>query len=126
MAVLLRPGMPPDIARDAVQHTWKSYSDTMLEMILAARTVAWLDQISVPVTLIAGVHDNVPNLELLAELADDHPNVSFEPWPDADHDVPLTDPDKCVAAIASALRMDADGVGPSIVAPPARTAAAMK
>ncbi len=101
LAQLLRPDLPAPIARDGVQHTWASYSGTLKRVVLQGHASAWLSEISVPVRLIAGDRDPVTDLELLRSLAASNPLIQLEIWP-GDHDQPLRDPDRCVAALLAA------------------------
>lgn len=103
LAELWRPDLPSAVARDAVQHSWVSYSQTFRQLILAAGGVAWVDAIAVPVRFVAATADPVPDVELLMELASSRPHVSFAHWPGVDHDLPLTDPERCLEEILAAL-----------------------
>lgn len=92
VALLSRPGLPTVIARDGVQHSWASYSQTMRRVILAAEAQRWLEGITVPVRLAIGTRDPIPDARFLDELARGHSTVTVERWDDADHDLPLTHP----------------------------------
>lgn len=99
LAWLWRPGLPAPIVRDGVQHSWASYAGAMQDVILAGDAAGWLGEISVPVKLVAGDGDPLVDAEVLAGLAAAHDNVTFEQWPAADHDLPLTDPERCKAIV---------------------------
>ena len=99
LAAVWRPGMPGAIARDGVQHSWASYSETMRDVILDPTTVDALRTIRVPVRLVAGDRDPLVDSQLLTALAARHGNISFERWPGGDHDLPLTHPERCAAVI---------------------------
>jgi len=92
------PGLPPELAADAVEHTWHSYSQTLDRCLLTGEPAAWLEDISVPVSLIAGTRDRVVDLDFLDELAHRHETVGLERW-EGDHRIPLTDPRRCADAI---------------------------
>lgn len=92
------PGLPPELAADAVEHTWSSYSETLGRCLLTGEPATWLRNISVPVHLIAGTRDPVVDFELLDELARRHDGVRVERW-DGDHGLPLTEPGRCMTAI---------------------------
>ena len=101
IAALTHPGLPPEIAADAVQHTWASYSQTLRLVILAAEATTWLDDITCPVRLVAGDEDAVTDLAYLQHLADAHDNVELHVWPGS-HDLPLVKAGDCAAMIAEA------------------------
>lgn len=93
------PGLPPELAADAVQHTWHSYSETLDRCLLTGAPATWLDEIAVPVRLIAGTHDGVVDLDFLDELARRHATtLHVERW-EGDHRLPLTDARHCIDAI---------------------------
>lgn len=68
-------------------------------MIVAAGTGASIDQLRVPVHLVAGDKDTVVDLAYLAELEASNDGVSLAVWPGAGHEVPLTHPSQCLAEI---------------------------
>jgi pimeloyl-ACP methyl ester carboxylesterase len=103
VARVLRPDLPAPIARDAVRYSWHSYSDTLRRLILAAPGAAWVPQLQVPVRLIVGRTDRVPDADLLFELAAAQPSLTVQIWPTGGHDLPLTHPRACRAAVHSAL-----------------------
>jgi len=92
------PGLPPELAADAVEHTWHSYSETLDRCLLTGEPAEWLAEISVPVHLIAGGRDRVVDLDFLDELALRHQTLHVERW-DGDHRLPLTDPQDCMRSI---------------------------
>jgi pimeloyl-ACP methyl ester carboxylesterase len=103
IAPLLRPDLPAAIARDAVRHTWASYSQTLVRLILDVPAVGWLPRVAVPVYLIAGADDDTLDLGFLEDLARRHPQVSLTVWPGAGHHLPLTHPEACLTEIRAAL-----------------------
>lgn len=103
LAHLLRPDLPPSIASDSVQHTWASYSQTLENVMLSAHGIEWLGQIAAPINIVVGEHDRIGDRALLEQLARRHAHVTVETWPGG-HDLPLTHPDECVAAILDAAR----------------------
>ncbi|MBA2624822.1 MAG: alpha/beta fold hydrolase [Acidimicrobiia bacterium] len=100
VAAFTHPGLPREIAADAVQHTWASYSETLQRVILAAEAQGWLSQISCPVHLVAGSSDPVVDLGYLRALADTHDNIVLTVWPGR-HDLPITHAEDCLAIIAA-------------------------
>ena len=98
----VRRDLPPEVAADAVHHSWASYSETLNKVVLAAESDSWLASIDVPVLLIAGRRDRVVDIGHLAELERMHPHVSLEVWSRAGHAIPLTHPRACAAAVVYA------------------------
>jgi pimeloyl-ACP methyl ester carboxylesterase len=103
VAQWLRPDLPAEIARDGVAHDWHSYSGSLRELVLAAQARQDLEQLEIPVRLIAGESDRVVDVDLLRELAASRENATLERWP-GDHDLPLVDPERCVDALRTLAR----------------------
>jgi len=101
VATLTHPSLPPEIAADAVQHTWASYSQTLQQTILSAEAATWLEQIVCPVHLVAGDRDPVVDHAYLRHLATTHSNVDLHE-PPGRHDLPLIHPEECMARIETA------------------------
>lgn len=79
LAVLTHPDIPAPIAADSVRHSWQSYSDTLLHIVIAAQAARWLEEVRCPVRLVAGDADPVvdrPYLATLARLS----NVTSDTW----------------------------------------------
>jgi len=106
IAVWMRRDLPAEIARDAVQHTWHSYSRSLRNLVLGEWALGDLAELSVPVYLVAGEDDPVVDPALLREIAAAHPHVRLEWWPDAGHDLPLTHAERCVERIEALIRRD--------------------
>ncbi len=98
LAVLSRPDLPAEIVRDGVQHSWNSYSETLTGLVLTSNAGEWLDDIDVPVVLIAGDRDAACDLGWLRTLSARHLNVRLEIWR-GDHHLPLTEPAAIVQLI---------------------------
>lgn len=103
LAPLLEPTLPPAIVRAGVQHTWSSYSQSMEGLILSCDAPGWLETTTRPVHLIAALDDPVPDLPLLSRLREANALVSLDIWPRGGHQLPLTQPARCLAAIARAV-----------------------
>lgn len=99
LSVWANPELPPAIAADGVQHTWASYSETLQQVLLAAEAGQWLDDVTIPVLLVAGDTDPVVDLEFLHCLASAHDAVQLDIWA-GEHHLPLVWPADCVAAVA--------------------------
>ena len=86
----LRPEMPGPVARDAVNHTWYSYVQSMEGLILSAEAPAWVRRATKPVRFVAALDDAVPDVVLLNELRAANPQVTLTLLPDGGHDLPLS------------------------------------
>ncbi len=100
---IVRPSMPAALAADRVQHSWVSYSETLSSVLIRSGASAWLDEIDVPVRLIAGTKDAAVELGFLQELSRIHPNVELLTVEEAGHDLPLSHPDICLVEIRRML-----------------------
>ena len=98
LSVWSHPQLPAPVAADGVAHTWASYSETLQRMILAAEAHRWLDDIAIPVHLVAGRSDRIVDLSFLSALAASHARVDLDVWPGR-HDLPLAQPERCAALI---------------------------
>ena len=98
LAELIRPDLPARIARDGVEHTWASYSETLGRLVLDSGVVGWLADVTMPVVIVAGRDDPVCNHPFLEEIARTHPNVAYRAWR-GDHQLPLTDPGLAIGLI---------------------------
>ena len=103
LAPLLRPDVPAPIARDAVDHTWYSYVQSMERLILAAESPAWVKTAVRPVDMIAALDDGVPDVALLNVLREANPLVSLTLLADGGHDLPLTRSQRCIEMIERRL-----------------------
>jgi pimeloyl-ACP methyl ester carboxylesterase len=100
VATTYRPELPPPVARDGVRHTWDSYSQSFAELAGAVARPSWLLEAGVPVRVLTGAADPLPDLGLLEELAAaGHPRVAIEVLAGADHLLPLSHPARCLAVI---------------------------
>lgn len=94
-----RPDLPEPLAEDRFQHTYRSYSQTLAQVVVSAGAAAEVGQLAVPVHLVAGAGDTLLDHAFLAELAERHPHVRLSVWPQSEHELPLTASDRCVTAI---------------------------
>ena len=95
LAQWMRPDLPPEIARDGVQHSWVSYSRSFQRLMIAAQADRDIAATRVPVQLVAGEDDPVVDGKFLRELVEAYGHVRLEWWAGG-HDLPLTDPDRCM------------------------------
>ena len=92
LAIIATPGLPPEIVADGVQHSWNSYSESLMKLVFAGDLDKWFDDIAQPVVLVAGDGDGACDLEWLRTLAGRHDNIRLETWPGGHH-LPLANPD---------------------------------
>jgi pimeloyl-ACP methyl ester carboxylesterase len=103
LAPLLRPEVPAPIARDAVDHTWYSYGQSMEHLILSTESAARVKAANRPVELMAALDDGVPDIALLNALREANPLVSLTLLADGGHDLPLTRSQRCIELIQRRL-----------------------
>ena len=96
---MVRPSMPSALADDRVRHSWVSYSETLSTVLIRSGASAWLDEVDVPVRLIAGSNDTAVELGFLQELTTSHLNVEIRIVDGAGHDLPLSHPDICLEEV---------------------------
>jgi pimeloyl-ACP methyl ester carboxylesterase len=100
----IRPAFPYPVVEDATRHSWVSYSETVKRVILAAEAATWFAHRGAeepPVLVIAGDQDRYLDLDFLGELVAQRPGARFEVWTGEGHDLPLVQPERCLAAIES-------------------------
>lgn len=96
---LVRPELPEPLAEDRLRHTYRSYSETIAKVIVAAGAAGAIGQVKIPLHLVAGERDSVLDHGFLAEIAQSHPHVRLSAWPRGEHELPLTHPTACVTAL---------------------------
>ena len=105
---MLRPELPTPLAEDQLKHTYRSYSQTLAKVIVSAGAAGWIEDVQVPIQLVAGTGDGLVDRAFLRDLSERHPHLSLSVWPEAEHELPLTHPAACVSEIerlrASVLR----------------------
>ena len=104
IAVITRPDLPAPVARDGVQHTWPSYSGSLRNVVLSANARAELERLPVPAHLVTGTRDRISPPGLIDDLPTTS-RVTIETWVDAGHDLPLTEPGRCVETIRRVATM---------------------
>lgn len=109
LAPLVAREFPPEVAVDAVRHTWESYSRTFDRCILNHDLTLAFARLRVPQVLaLHGTHDPAAPLTALEALAASHPAVTLRTLP-GKHHLFLTTNAQCVAAIADYVAaVDAD------------------
>ncbi len=96
---VLRPELPRPLAEDRFKHTYRSYSETLAKVVVSAGAAAALQELCIPVHLVAGAQDAVIDRDFLHDLAGEFAHVELSVWPEAEHELPLTHPARCVREI---------------------------
>ena len=96
---MLRPELPAPLAEDQFKHTYRSYSQTLAKVIVSAGAAGWVEDVRVPIHLVAGSNDHLVDRPFLRQLSERHPKLSLSIWPEAEHELPLTHPAACVTEI---------------------------
>lgn len=97
----LLPGLPREVVEDYVQHTWRSATSTVREVVYRHNVDEDADRLSpaVPVLLLHGVKDQTAPVDAIRELVRRHSGWGLAELPGGDHNVLLRDPEWCVAQI---------------------------
>lgn len=108
---LVMPGVPTDIARDMVLHTWVSYSNTVQNVLVQHRVApaaARLVEHGVPVRLLHGGRDREAPVAAVRELATacGWPLTILAPY---GHRLPLDAPAACAAELGAMLPLAGRG-----------------
>lgn len=102
LAVAARPDLPPEVARDGLRHSWSSYRGS-LGVIESAPVPELMDGVSVPVRVVIGDDDAIPDRAYLQSRLEDGQIEDLQIWP-GHHDLPLTAPDRTVSHVRTAYR----------------------
>lgn len=98
----LLPGMPREVVEDYLQHTWRSATSTVREVIYRYDVCADAERIAprMRVLLLHGGNDRTAPLAAVRQLAARHPRWRLAELPEGDHNLLLRDPAWCVSQIA--------------------------
>ena len=100
-AVVMNPGLPTVIAKDAIRHTWAGYIGAFTALIADDGWQAAVDTLArrmVPVTFVEGDRDRASVAGRAKQLADAVSSMKVVTLR-GDHHLPLTRPDECIAVI---------------------------
>ena len=75
VAPMLAHDVPAVVAKDALRHTWLSYSRTMQRVIFGAPTREWLTQIPHMTLIIQGTGDHIAPVENVQQAIGNLPNI---------------------------------------------------
>ncbi|MHB8646447.1 MAG: alpha/beta fold hydrolase [Thermomicrobiales bacterium] len=103
LAGRLARGLPRDVAEDAIQHTWQSYSRTLEQCVLSHTITPTLTAFStLPILALHGDADPAAPLTAVQSLASQFPNITLRTLP-GKHHIFLTENRACLAAIQTYL-----------------------
>jgi pimeloyl-ACP methyl ester carboxylesterase len=77
IAPMLAHDVPPVVAKDALRHTWASYSRTMQHIIFSAPAKDWLAEAPHPTLIIQGNADHIAPLGNVQQVIDHRPNITL-------------------------------------------------
>jgi len=109
LAPYLAPGVPPDVARDAVQHTWTSLSGTLDHCVFGVRSDQLRLPAGMPVVLIHGSADRSAPIENVRQLAARSRAPRLVELFGGGHDLPLSHPDLLAHEIQAIVTEVSDG-----------------
>lgn len=96
-------GVPPDVYHAGLQHTWKSLSGSLEQVVMNSANSAVLAAITIPTFLIHGDQDPVAPLAAVEEQLFSHPNLHLTKILGGGHHVLVTHTEETLKAIESAL-----------------------
>lgn len=101
----LLSNLPREIVEDYLQHTWRSATSTILEVIYRYDPRADIERLSadMPVALLHGEHDSTSPIESVRELVRQYPDWRLDVLPEGDHNVLLNDPEWCLEKLYAFL-----------------------
>lgn len=101
--------VPAMVAKDAIRHTWYSYSKTLQHVIFQSPTVEWIRATRQPVLLIHGREDNTAPIANVRSVVKEFANARLIEVEDAGHDILFSDSHLLVAELRQFLQtVDAD------------------
>ncbi len=109
----LLPDEPPEVVEDYVQHTWRSATSTVQEVIYRYDLAADADRLPrrLPVALIHGELDATAPVAGVRELARRYPEWRLDTLPAGDHQILVHHREWCLAKIAALLAAESPATG---------------
>ncbi len=114
VAPALMQGVPPDVARDGVLHTWPSYSRTLKHVILDLDVRALADRVAatgMSARLLHGGLDREAPPDTIVELAR-RTGWILDPVPGAGHGLPIERPERCANVVRTLVTVRDPGPTP--------------
>ena len=109
LAPYLAPGVPPQVARDAVQHTWTSLSGTLDHCIFGVGSEQRRLLTGIPVVLIHGTADRSAPIENVRQLVARSGGPRLVELAGGGHDLPLSHPDEIAREVRAIVTRVGDG-----------------
>jgi pimeloyl-ACP methyl ester carboxylesterase len=103
---VVAPQWPRPIAAAGVLHTWPAYADSIQGLVINSDYRTALGRLTtreVPVWLLNGADDRVPVFGRADDLAAEFTNLEVEEVTEADHDLPIAQPEFCTRRIAALI-----------------------
>ena len=105
----LEPSIPVSIARNASRHTWPAYRDAVRHLVVEPpwrRLLTDLDGHGMRIDLIWGARDGTGDRRYAETVADGLVYATVVVVDGADHHLPLTHPEVCVATLGDPINFD--------------------
>ena len=90
----MAPDLPPEVARDGVEHTWASARQAFDSLVHDADLVHWAGAASASLVVVQGDGDLIAPPESLARVLGDT-RMKIRTM-SGDHHLPLRQPDRCL------------------------------
>lgn len=96
--------VPATVAKDAIRHTWYSYSRTLQHVIFQSPTLDWIHAIRQPVLLLHGIEDNTAPIANVRSVVKEFANARLIEVENAGHDILFSDSHLLVAELRQFLQ----------------------
>jgi hypothetical protein len=97
VAPFIAPDVPPEVARDGVEHTWASARQAFDSLVHDADLVSWARTASASLVVVQGDGDLIAPPKSLAQVLE-NTGVEIRTMP-GDHHLPLRRPARCLEII---------------------------
>ncbi len=106
LAPLLVPDVPSEVARDAVLHSWRSFSGTLQNCVFGSTiSITDLEAVSAPLLFLHGTADRTAPVEDVGGLASHLSRARLIELPGIGHDPPLSNHDRLATEILAFVRL---------------------
>ncbi len=106
LAPLLVPDVPSEVARDAVLHSWRSFSGTLQNCVFGSTiSIMDLEAISAALLFLHGFDDRTAPMADVRALVARLPRARLIELAGIGHDPPLSDPDRLATEILAFVRL---------------------
>lgn len=97
LAPLVAPDLPPEVARDGVEHTWASARQAFDSLVHDADLAVWAGRATAPLLVVQGEDDLIAPPSYVERVLGDT-GVEIRTIP-GDHHLPLRQPARCLEII---------------------------